>query len=260
MGVIRQRFKQLQKKGKKAFIPYVTFGYPTIMTFESIVIALDQAGADFIEVGLPFSDPIADGPIIQASSKAALDKGATIYNMLTSLKRLKKKVSAPLVLMTYYNPVYHMGLERFFFRARASLDGIVVADLLAEEAQEFVRLAKKNDIDTIFFISPTTQKERVRLIDRLSSGFVYYISVTGVTGPRKKLPSGIMGHLKSVKKGLTSPVCIGFGISTRTQARTFKKYFDGVIVGSALVQHIIDKHKNKDFLKRFQGFAKWLNG
>ena len=153
-----------------------------------------------------------------------------------------------------------MGLERFFVRARGCIDGIVVADLLAEEAEDLVKVARKNNIDTIFFISPTTQKQRLRLIDRLSSGFIYYISVTGVTGPRKTLPHKIMGHLKSIKNKVKSPVCIGFGISTQKQARSFKKYFDGVIVGSILVKKIIDTHRSKQFLKRFQEFVRWLNG
>ena len=260
MGAIREKFKQLKRQKKKAFIPYITYGFPTIKASEKIILALDRSGADFIEVGLPFSDPIADGPIIQASSKAALERGATINKLLTSLTKLKKRIKAPLILMTYYNPLYHMGLAAFFARAKRAIDGIVVADLLAEEAGEFVKLARTNDIDTIFFISPTTQKQRLKLIDRLSTGFIYYISVTGVTGPRKSLPRKIMGHIGRVKSKVTSPVCIGFGISTRRQARLFKKYFDGVIVGSILVKKIIDHHKEKRFLQSFEKFVLWLNG
>jgi tryptophan synthase alpha chain len=260
MGAIRNRFKELKKQGKKAFIPYITYGFPDIKASEKIILALDRAGADFIEVGLPFSDPIADGPIIQTSSKAALDKGATINKLLTSLAGLKKRIKAPLILMTYYNPLYHMGLTNFLSRAKGAIDGIVVADLLAEEAEEFVKCCKEHDIDTIFFISPTTQKQRLRLIERLSTGFIYYISVTGVTGPRKSLPHKIMGHIVKVKSKVTAPVCIGFGISTQRQARLFKKYFDGVIVGSILVKKIIDHHKEKRFLRSFEKFVLWLNG
>jgi tryptophan synthase alpha chain len=260
MGAIRNKFKQLKKQGKKAFIPYVTFGFPTIRLSEKIILALDKAKADIIEVGLPFSDPIADGLIIQASSKRALDNGATIYNLLSSLRKLKKRIKAPLVLMTYYNPIYHMGLDRFLKKAKSSISGIVVADLLAEEAEDFVKKARKYNIDTIFFISPTTKKDRLELIDRLSSGFIYYISVTGVTGPRKTLPKRILSHIKDIKRKISSAVCIGFGISTQKQARIFKKYFDGVIVGSILVKKIIDTHNRKNFLKRFEKFALWLNG
>ncbi|MBN2119763.1 MAG: tryptophan synthase subunit alpha [Candidatus Omnitrophica bacterium] len=260
MGLIREKFRELKKQGKKAFIPYMTFGFPDMKTFESIVMALDRAGADFIEIGLPFSDPIADGPIIQTSSKIALDKGANIYKLLSSLKKLKSRIRAPLILMTYYNPVYHMGIDKFFKRFSRLIDGVIVADLLAEEAGHFVNKARENNIDTIFFISPTTQKERLRLIDRLSSGFIYYISVTGVTGPRKTLPSKIFKHIKKIKKQVRAAVCIGFGISSQKQARMFKKYFDGVIAGSVLIKKILICRKNRNFLKDFEKFTLWLNG
>jgi len=261
MGKIREKFQELRKQGRKAFIPYITFGFPDIKKFESIILTLDKTGADFIEIGLPFSDPIADGPIIQTSSKIALDKGANIYNLLSCLRRIKKKLTkSRLILMSYYNPIYNMGLDRFFDQARPLIEGVIIADLLAEESQEFVKKARKNNVDTIFFISPTTQDERLKFIDKLSSGFIYYISVTGVTGPRQSLPREILVHIKKIKKKLTAPVCIGFGISNQKQARQFKKIFDGVIVGSALIKKILNTYKRRDFLRQFKEFVLWLNG
>lgn len=260
MARVREEFNELRKKKKKAFIPYITFGFPDIKTSESIILALDKANASFIEIGLPFSDPIADGPIIQTSSKVALDKGATIYNLFSSLKRIKKKITTPLILMTYYNPVYHMGLDTFFSRAKSCIDGIIIADLLAEEAEEFVKKARSFNIDTIFFVSPTTQINRLKLIERRTTGFIYYISITGVTGPRKTLPSDIFSHIRQIKRTLHSPICVGFGISTPKQAARYKRYFDGVIVGSAIIAKILKIHKQRNFLKQFRQFVLWLNG
>jgi len=260
MAVIREKFNRLRRQGRAAFIPYLTFGFPDIRTFESIVLTLDKSGADFIEIGFPFSDPIADGPIIQASSAMALDKGADIYKMFRSLKKIKKKISSPLILMTYYNPVYAMGLEKFFRLSRGLIDGIVVPDLLVEESADLVKAARHSRIDTVFFISPTTQAQRVSLIKKRSSGFIYYISVAGVTGPRKKISPEVIRQAKKLKAKLGSPLCIGFGVSTRQQARAFKKAFDGVIVGSALISYIFKIYKRKDFLKTLRKFVLWLNG
>ncbi len=259
MGKIREKFEELRKKGRKAFIPYITFGFPDFDTFKSIIFTLDKLGCDFIEIGLPFSDPIADGPVIQTSSKIALEKGANIHNLFSFLKKVKEKLNSGLILMSYYNPIYNMGLNDFFKKANSLLEGVIVPDLLPEEAEDFIRKAHTYNIDTIFFISPTTQEERLPLIEKSSSGFIYYISVTGVTGPREVLPSDILKHLKRIRKRISLPICIGFGISHKVQAQKFKKYFDGVIVGSALIHKILNTYKKRGFLKKFKNFVLWLN-
>ena len=259
MGKIREKFKELRNKGKKAFIPYLTFGFPTLKDFEALLYVLDSAGSDFIEIGFPFSDPIADGPVIQTSSQVALDRGVNFLKLFSFLRRVKRNIKAPLILMSYYNPIYDMGLDNFFKKAHSFLEGVIIPDLLPEEGKDFLKKAKTYNVDTVFFISPTTQEERFSLIEKASSGFIYYISVTGVTGPRKSLPSDILSHLKKVRKKISSPVCLGFGISNRAQARKFKKYFDGIIVGSALVKKIIETHHKKNFLKEFKEFILWLN-
>ena len=259
MGKIREKFEELRNKGKKAFIPYLTFGFPTLKDFEALLYVLDSAGSDFIEIGFPFSDPIADGPIIQISSQTALDRGVNFLKLFSFFKRVKRNINTPLILMSYYNPIYDMGLDNFFKKAHPLLEGLIIPDLLPEEGKDFLKKAKTYNIDTVFFISPTTQEERFSLIERASSGFIYYISVTGVTGPRKSLPSSILSHLKKVRKKTSSPVCLGFGISNRVQARKFKKYFDGIIVGSVLIKKIIETYHRKNFLKEFKEFVLWLN-
>ncbi len=260
MGKIRDKFNELKKQGKKAFIPYLTFGFPDIKTWESLMLTLDSAGADFIEVGIPFSDPIADGPIIQHSSNIALEKGANTQNLFESLKKVKPKIKAPLIIMSYTNPVYSMGVKRFFRQASGLIEGVIISDMLVEESGEFVDTAWRYNVDTIFFISPTTRKNRINLIDRRSSGFVYFISVTGVTGPRKDLSKGIGTKLSSIRKKIKNPLCLGFGISSRKSARKIKEKCDGIIVGSAIIKKINELRKNKNFLRKIESYILWLNG
>lgn len=259
MGKIKEKFKQLKKSGKSAFIPYITFGFPDMKTFSRTAVSLDECGVDFIEIGFPFSDPIADGPVIQHSSKIALDKGADLPSLYAWLKKYKSRIKTPLILMCYYNSVYSLGVNRFLKKFSGVLDGIIIPDLLAEEAGEFVSLAKKYGIDTVFFVTPTTENKRLPLIDRCSTGFIYYISVTGVTGMRKDISRNTLSDLKRIRKSSTSPVCIGFGVSTRRQVKALKKDFDGVIVGSAIIKQIDGLYKSKGFVRKFKEFILWLN-
>lgn len=261
MGKIREKFEELKRENKKAFIPYITYGFPEIKTSEKLIFMLEEAGSDLIEVGMPFSDPIADGQIIQYSSKVALDKGANIFQLFSSLKKLKKKLKTPLILMTYYNIVYKLGLRRFVEHLKeAGVSGLVVPDLLIEEAEELTELCRYKDIDNIFFIASTTQEKRFKLIDKNSTGFIYYISVKGVTGPRERFPAETVDHIKYVKSKVKAPVCVGFGISTQNQARRFKKISDGIIVGSVLIKKIREVYPSKNFSETIKRFILWLNG
>ena len=260
MGRIREKFNQLKKQGKKAFIPYLTFGFPDIKTSESLIVAMSSAGADFIEVGIPFSDPIADGPIIQHSSNTALQKGANLQKLFLSLKKIKPQVKCPLIVMSYSNPIYHTGVKKFFNRISGLVDGIIVSDMLVEESKEFVNTAWSHRLDTIFFISPTTQPGRLKLIDSRSSGFVYYISVTGVTGPRKEFSRDISRNLRAIKGKIKNPLCLGFGVSNQKSARKIKKDCDGIIVGSAIIKKIDQLKEEKNLLQKIKHYTLWLNG
>lgn len=260
MGKIREKFNYMRKEKRKAFIPYLTFGYPDISFFKRIVKELEKAGADFIEVGLPFSDPIADGPIIQESSRLALKSGANVYNLFCTLRQLKSEVKIPFILMTYSNPIYRMGFNKFFSNAKNCIDGIIVSDMLVEESKKFIEISWANNIDTIFFISPLTSKKRWDLIKRNSSGFIYYISVSGVTGPRSSFSNKIFSNIREIKQKINTPVCVGFGISNQKQARRVKKFADGIIVGSAIIKKIEQNKKRRVLLEEIRNFSLWLNG
>ena len=258
MNVIRKKLNALKKQGCKAFIPYLTYGFPDRKTFAKILLAVDACGPDFIEIGLPFSDPVADGPMIQQASQTALDKGATVDGLFADLKRLKSKLKAPLLLMTYYNPVFHAGDIKFCQKAKGLIEGLVVPDLLPEEAGELIRAAKAEDIDTIFFIAPTTDPDRYALIDKSSSGFIYYVSVTGTTGSRTSFSPKTFAAIAQAKRKVKAPVCVGFGISRSEHVRAFNKVADGVIVGSAIVRFIGENCRQKDFLAKFKKFIQRL--
>jgi len=259
MFKVAEKFKHLAKQGRKAFIPFMTFGYPDIKTSIDIFFTLIDAGADMIEIGVPFSDPIADGPLIQSASTIALKQGVTLGKVLDFLKRENKNIKIPVLFMSYYNPIYAMGEEKFFAKASScGLSGVIVPDLLAEEAAGFVNTAHKHKIDTVFFISPTTSLKRFNLISRLSSGFIYYISVKGITGERKKFPPEVINNISLAKSRTNRPLCVGFGISTPQQARCFKKVSDGIIVGSVITHKIALWHKDKNFLAKLKKFVQWL--
>jgi tryptophan synthase, alpha subunit len=213
-------------------------------TTEKLVKVLEKNGADCIELGMPFSDPIADGPTIQRASLCALKRGITVKKFLDLVTRLRKKTAVPLVMMTYYNPIYHYGLEKFAHQAKASgLDGVIVPDLPPEEARELHRNLSQRGLSQIFLVSPVTRITRIRKIVRMSSGFVYYVSLTGVTGARAALPHQIATQLRTIKQCTALPVCVGFGVSTPEQVKQLSAVADGVIVGSAIITHI-EKHRN----------------
>ncbi len=244
MNRINETFKRLRAEGKKAFIPYVTAGDPDIRTSKKIVSALAKAGADIIELGVPFSDPLADGPTIQKAIQRSLDAGCSVRKVFDMVRELRRRASVPFVFMTYYNIVFNYGIERFIREAKiCGADGIIVPDLPMEESKGLMDIADREDFCLIMLTAPTTPAERFRKIAGRSRGFVYYVSLTGVTGVREKLSDKLKGDIKKLKKMTAKPVCVGFGISNPAQARDVADVSDGVIVGSAIIRLI---EKNPD--------------
>ncbi len=227
------------KPGYKALIAYITVGYPTLESTLEIVPLLAKSGCDIIELGIPFSDPLSDGTTIQEASSRALQGGVTPKVCLETAKQLREKVDVPLVFMTYYNPVLHFGLESFCTTcAQGGMDGLIIPDLPPDEGADLDTLAMKNGLDLIYLLAPTSTTERIRLVARKSRGFIYLVSLTGVTGPRENLPAGLEDFVARVRKEADTPLCVGFGISVPDQAHRVGQIADGVIVGSRLIQII----------------------
>ncbi len=261
MNRIERKFKELREADKKAFIAFITAGYPNLEITEKLIVKLAQAGADIIELGVPFSDPLADGPIIQEASKAALDKNTHIDDILRVVSRARKTTDIPICLMTYYNPVFCFGEEKFVKMAvKAGVDGAIIPDLPPEEARSFIVSARENNFDTVFFLAPTSTKERIKLIAKVSTGFIYYVSLTGVTGPRASLSVDFAGQLKLIKQFTNKPVCVGFGISSHQQVKQIEEFSDGVIVGSAIVNIIKENIGKPDLIDKAAGFVRKLKG
>lgn len=260
MNRIEERFNILRTKGKKAFITFITAGDPTLRTTEQLVYEMEARGVDIIELGVPFSDPIADGPRIQASSLRSLAGGSTLPKILDLVKKIRKRSNIPLVLMTYYNPVYVYGVKRFVKDAVCrGVDGVIVPDLPPEEGGELIKEARRFDLANIFLLAPTSTKDRIRKVIQKGSGFIYYASLTGVTGERNALPRDLYKKLKAIKSLTRKPVAVGFGVSRQSQIKAILKRADGVIVGSALVG-IIEKYSRrrglfKEFNKKIDSFA-----
>jgi tryptophan synthase alpha chain len=242
-------------QNKPIFMPYFPLGYPDLATSIDVIEALAANGADLIEVGLSFSDPLADGSVIQRATQVALEKGITTKKSLEALKELRRRgVSIPLVLMGYYNPMLAYGLEKFVCDAvEAGADGFIVPDLPPEEAKEFEdALAALNDRPPLIpMLAPTTPDERMEMIARNAKGFIYLVSVTGVTGERKSISEGLGQLIARVREHTTAPVCVGFGISTPEQATEVGRMADGVIVGTACVRAIGESENPVERAKQF---------
>jgi len=225
-------------KNKPIFMPYFPLGYPDLETSIDVIEALARNGADLIEVGLSFSDPLADGPVIQKATQVALEKGITVKKSLAAVAELRKRgVTIPLILMGYFNPMLAYGLEKFVHDAReAGADGFIIPDLPLEEAGEFETLV--GDMPLIQMLAPTTPNERMEMIARNAKGFIYLVSVTGVTGARTSISDGLGDLIARVREHTSVPVCVGFGIGTPEQAKQVGALADGVIVGSACVKTI----------------------
>jgi tryptophan synthase, alpha subunit len=225
-------------KNKPIFMPYFPLGYPDLETSIDVIEALANNGADLIEVGLSFSDPLADGPVVQHATQVALEKGITVKKSLAAVAELRKRgVGIPLILMGYYNPMLAYGLKKFIHDTReAGADGFIVPDLPMEESEEFASLV--GDMPLIPMLAPTSPNERMEAIARNAKGFIYLVSVTGVTGARTSISEGLGELIARVREHTSAPVCVGFGIGTPEQAKEVGRMADGVIVGSACVKTI----------------------
>ncbi|SBW09224.1 Tryptophan synthase alpha chain [uncultured Eubacteriales bacterium] len=224
----------------KAFIPFVTAGDPDLETTEQLVLAMSSAGADIIELGIPFSDPMAEGPVIQAASARALTKGCTADQLFSLVERLRTNIQTPLVFMTYYNPIFSYGAKQFLESCSScGIDGVIVPDLPFEEKNEFAPLCAAHGIELISLIAPTS-KERIRAIAADASGFLYCVSSLGVTGVRAEINTDISEMIGLVREVSTIPCAVGFGISTPAQARQMAALSDGAIVGSAIVRLVAE--------------------
>ena len=236
---ITRRFEELRRTGQMGLVAFITAGDPTLAATESLVLALAEAGADVVELGVPFSDPVADGPAIQRSSERALRAGTTLAGVLGVVERVRQQSEVPLVLFSYYNPVLQMGLERFADRAAtAGADGVLITDLTPEESADYRRIVTARGLDTIFLAAPTSPDERLARIAGCSSGFLYLISRTGVTGTKKSLPEDLPGLVRRVRRMTSLPIAVGFGISEPGHVSLLGGLADAAVVGSALVEEI----------------------
>jgi len=259
MNRIELKFGELRKRRQKAFIAFITAGYPNLEVTEKLILEFSKIGVDVVELGVPFSDPMADGPIIQESSQAALKNKINITHILNLVKRVREKIRIPICLMTYYNPIFCFGEKRFIEAASVcGVDGVIIPDLPPEEGGSLIKLSRRHNLDIVCFISPTTSIERMKKICAIAKGFIYYVTFAGVTGPRQNLPSDLAGNLRVIKKYTRKPVCVGFGVSDSRQVRQIYKIADGVIVGSAIVKKIKDNIGNPDLVKRVINFVKNL--
>lgn len=246
MNRIDLRFKYLKATKQKAFIAFLTAGFPSLDITKRLILDFAKLGVDVIEVGVPFSDPLADGPTIQVSSNYALGKGVNLNKIFSMIYKIRRKTNIPICLMSYYNPILKFGITRFIKACNlAGVDGVIVPDLPPEEAKELVQCAKKGKVDVISFLSPTSGINRVKLVDKVASGFIYYVSLTGVTGARSNLSKDIKKHISQIKEYSKKPVCVGFGISQPKHVKQINKFADGVIVGSAVIKIIEKNIRNK---------------
>ncbi|WP_375496133.1 tryptophan synthase subunit alpha [uncultured Nostoc sp.] len=242
MTAISDCFETLGHNGECALIPFITAGDPDLETTAKALQVLDQNGADIIELGIPYSDPLADGPVIQASSTRALQRGTKLEQVLEMLQGVTPKLRSPIVLFTYYNPILHRGIDKFLEEiAAAGVAGLVVPDLPLEEAASLLQPATAIGIDLTLFVAPTSSDERIEAIARSSQGFIYLITVTGVTGMRSQVENRVSNLLKQIRDVTDKPIGVGFGISEAAQARQIKEWgADAVIVGSGFVKRLAE--------------------
>lgn len=242
MPSVSEHFKSLRQSGKCALIPFITAGDPDLQTTAQALRVLDRAGADFIELGVPYSDPLADGPVIQAAATRALQRGVKLEDVLALVKQVREEVRSPIILFTYYNPIFYRGIERFLDQiAAAGVQGLVVPDLPLEESQGVLQPASERGIEVTLLVAPTSPQERIQAIAYQSQGFIYLVSVTGVTGTRTEVASRVQALLPMLRSVTDKPIGVGFGISQPEHARQIKQWgADAVIVGSAFVKRLAD--------------------
>jgi len=261
MTRIETKFAELKSAGEKAFIPFVTAGDPSVDVTLDLILALERSGADVVELGVPFSDPIADGPVIQRATERALANGVTLKKAIQLGSRIRGRSNVPLVLFSYFNPLLNYGLEKLAHdAAEAGFDGVLASDLTVEESDTFVRTMRTGGLNTIFLVAPTSSPDRMKKIAQTSNGFIYAVSRTGVTGERQDLASDLKQFLETLRSYTTSPIAVGFGISRPEHVRAVWQEADGAVVGSSIVKEI-EQHMGKaDLVENVAAFARWLKG
>ena len=259
MGQIEHAFKTLKRKGKKGFIPFITAGDPDLATTEELLVVLANSGATLIELGVPFSDPMADGPVIQRASERALRHGFGLQEILDTVARARKQIDIPIILFSYYNPLLQFGLKRIAKAAKdAGLDGVLVTDLTPEESGEFESELRANKLDMIFLVAPTSTDERLKLVARHASGFIYAVSRAGVTGAQSTVSAEAEKLVQRMRHFSELPIAVGFGISNAEQVRDVNRYADAVVVGSAIVAEMERVGRKPDLVRHIETFLTGL--
>lgn len=260
MTTVSQCFQNLRDNGKCALIPFLTAGDPDLDTTAKALPLLDRAGADLIELGVPYSDPLADGPVIQDAATRALKRGVKLGNVLEVVETVRNELQAPIVLFSYYNPIYHQGIDRFLTRiAQAGVKGLVIPDIPLEEAEQVLNPAKEHGIEVTLLVAPTSPKERITAIAQQSQGFIYLVSVTGVTGTRTEVGTRVKELLPLIRSVTNKPVCVGFGVSQPEHAQQIKQWgADGVIAGSAFVRRLAEADSQQAGLQELETFCRSL--
>lgn len=259
MSRIAAKFRKLKKEGRKALIPFITAGDPTLAVTEKLIFTLEEAGADIIELGVPFSDPMADGPVIQAASERALKHKITLEDIFKLVTRVRKKSEVPLLLMGYYNPLFVMGHDVFAKKASAAgVDAVLIVDLPPEEARPLRQDLRKNKINLVHLLAPTSDESRIQKAAKSGSGFLYYVSLTGVTGATLTISTEIKDQIDRIRKNSSLPIAVGFGVSNSQHVQKLAPYADGVVVGSALVKIIASLGKSPSVYKNVGRFIQSL--
>ncbi len=255
MSRLDTTFAALRSRGERALVAYVMAGDPSLAATRRLIIQAERSGVDVMEIGVPFSDPLGDGPVIQRAGVRALAAGTTLPRVLELVAQLRNQVSIPLVLMTYYNPVFAFGLKAFARTAAdAGVDGLIVPDLPIEEGGPLEAEAGPAGLDVIQMVAPTSTPARVRAIARRARGFIYLVSVTGLTGERREVPKELAGQIRTLRAVTTKPVCVGFGISDAAQVATVGRLADGVAVGSAIVRMIEERGESSGLVDDLGAF------
>ncbi len=261
MTRIGRRFDDLRKAGRAGFVAYIAAGDPDLNTTYQMVLELDRRGVDVLELGVPFSDPLADGPVIQEASQRALAAGATLEGVLSMVADVRTETEIPIVLFTYYNPIHRYGVDRFVKRAAdVGVDGVLMLDLPPEEGDDYIAQMNEHGLDTIFLVTPTTRDDRMKLIASHTRGFVYYVSRTGVTGERDSLADEIQSKVSAICQYTDMPIAVGFGISTPEHVSEIARYADAVVVGSAIVRRIGEFQCDADLVAKVGAFVGSLIG
>ncbi|MBS11238.1 MAG: tryptophan synthase subunit alpha [Gemmatimonadetes bacterium] len=256
MSAITETFERLKADGQTGFIPFVTAGDPDLETTRELVVELANRGSDVIELGIPFSDPLADGPTNQASAQRALEAGTTLEGVFQCVEGIRKETDVPLIYMTYYNPVHQYGLEAFVKRCAAvGVNGALVTDLPPEEADNYCQLMVEAGLDTVFLLAPTSRDSRIRMVTDAATGFVYYVSRAGVTGEQQALADSLVSMVERIKGFTEKPLAVGFGISSPEQAAEVGEHADAVVVGSAIVRRIAEKGGDSDLVPQIGDFV-----